>query len=128
MGRLAILPTILAIGTVLAPLSAVNAQLPSCSVKDAATGQDCLSVSLLVRSEHSDGAFNYAYKFTNTCDRPFDLTMDTGKGQTKVKTKWIGKRDSEGPKVSIWNCISGYEGAGDCQNISWTYDCLQKSD
>ena len=127
MGRLTLL-SIMMCGMVSAPLSAVNAQLPSCSVKDAATGQDCLSASLLARTEHADGAHNYAYKFTNTCDRSFDLTMDTGKGQTKVKSFWIGKRNSEGPKMGIWNCISGYNGAGDCQNIGWTYDCLQQSD
>lgn len=121
MKSLKLLP-IIALGMTVAPLDSASAQLPSCSVKDPTTGNDCVSSSFTERFPNSTG-YTYHYKFTNTCDRSFSLIMDTGRGQVGQKTAWIGRADSNGPKIKDWICISGYNGAGDCQNISWNYDC-----
>lgn len=114
--------TIIAFGMAVAPLDTVAGQTPSCSVKDPNTGADCVSSRYTSRSPNSTG-YTYRYTFTNTCDRSFDLIMDTGTGQIGQKTVWIGRADSNGPKIKEWLCIQGYNGMGDCQSISWSYDC-----
>ena len=113
---------IIALGIAVAPAGLASAQLPSCSVKDPNTGADCVSSTFLSRSSNSTG-YSIRYRFTNTCDRAFTLTMDTGAGQTREREYWVGRATSSGPREQVYICISGYNGAGDCQNISWSYDC-----
>ena len=114
--------TLVAFVLTLAPLNTAVGQTPSCSIKNPNTGSDCVSASFASRTPNSDG-YTYHYTFTNTCERSFDLIMDTGTGQTRQKNWWIGRADSSGPKKSDWICIQFYNGAGDCQNIGWSYNC-----